>query len=77
MGISLIKQEIGAAKEGSSNLVNMVYKICCICMGTCKKIYTKMIFVNIIYVFVYYYSDVYWNRLNTACNYPRRSTGCW
>ena len=37
MGISLIKQEIGAAKEGASNLANMIFKICCICMGTSKK----------------------------------------
>ena len=48
MGISLIKQEIGAAKEGTSNPANMIFKISCICMRSGKK--SIDIFVNILRV---------------------------
>lgn len=43
MGLSQIKQEIGAAKDESSNPAVVMFRLCCICVGS--LIYTAIIFV--------------------------------
>lgn len=37
MGLSQIKQEIGAAKDESSNPAVVMFRLCCICVGSCKE----------------------------------------
>ena len=37
MGISQMKNDIGAAKEESNNPAVMIFKVCCICIGSCKQ----------------------------------------
>lgn len=37
MGISQLKNDIGAAKEESNNPAIMIFKVCCICIGSCKQ----------------------------------------
>jgi len=36
MGISQLRKDIGAAKEESNNPAVMLFKICCLCTGSCK-----------------------------------------
>ena len=36
MGISQMKNDIGAARKDSKNPAIMIFKVCCICIGSCK-----------------------------------------
>jgi len=36
MGISQLRKDIGAAKEESNNPAVMLFKICCVCTGSCR-----------------------------------------